>query len=209
MREDSPSLAALPSVAAEFGVSFTSEAEDVCPQTELLDSWEAYVESLDRKHRHELRRKLRKLPQAGEVELEVLSSPGEIGAEMADFLQMHRASRTEKAAFMTDQMERFFRKLVSALADEGAAEMLFLRLGGKRAAAVMCFTGEEETLLYNSGYDPDYAQFSVGLLSKALALQRAIEQGKKRFDFLRGRERYKYELGAKDFTVYRAVVGRP
>ena len=48
--------------------------------------------------------------------------------------------------------------------------------------------------------------FSVGLLSKALALQRAIEQGKTRFDFLRGHERYKYELGAQDLNVHKVLI---
>jgi CelD/BcsL family acetyltransferase involved in cellulose biosynthesis len=208
MREDSPSFAALPGVCAEFGLTFAREAEDVCPQIALPTDFEAYVSSLDKKDRHELRRKLRKLPQAGEVELEVLESPADVEAALDDFLWMHRASRLDKAAFMTEQMEAFFRRLVLNLASESLIEMTFLKLGGKRTACVLCFRGEGETLLYNSGYKPDYAGFSVGLLSKALALQRAIEAGQKRFDFLRGHERYKYELGAQDLNVYRVEIRR-
>lgn len=208
MREDSAALAALPAACAELVHSFEREAEDVCPRIDVTGDWEEYVGSLDKKHRHELRRKLRKLPQAGEVELEVIESPAEAEAALDDFLWMHRASRADKAAFMTEQMESFFRRLVVTLAGESLIEMIFLKLGGKRVACVLCFRGEAESLLYNSGYDPDYAPFSVGLLSKALTLQRAIEQGVKRFDFLRGHERYKYELGAKDLTVYRATIRR-
>jgi CelD/BcsL family acetyltransferase involved in cellulose biosynthesis len=208
MREDSSSLAALPAVCAEFGLTFAKEAEDVCPQIALAGDFEEYISSLDRKDRHELRRKLRKLPQAGAVELEVLESPAEVEGALDDFLRMHRASRSDKAAFMTEQMESFFRRLVLSLAAESLVEMIFLKLGGKRTACVLCFRGEGETLLYNSGYDPDYAAFSVGLLSKALALQRAIESGQKRFDFLRGHERYKYELGARDLNVYRVEIRR-
>jgi CelD/BcsL family acetyltransferase involved in cellulose biosynthesis len=208
MREDSPALTALPSIAAEHGLSFAREAEDVCPQIDLSPDFETYVSSLDKKDRHELRRKLRKLPQAGDVELEVLESPADIEPAFEDFLWMLRESRSDKAAFMTPQMESFFRRLVLNLAGESLVEMVFLKLGGKRTAAVVCFRGEGETLLYNSGYDPAYSGYSVGLLSKALALQRAIEAGQKRFDFLRGHERYKYELGARDLTVYRATVTR-
>jgi CelD/BcsL family acetyltransferase involved in cellulose biosynthesis len=208
MREDSASLAALPAVAAEFGLTFAKEEEDVCPQIALEGDFEAYVSTLDKKDRHELRRKLRKLPQAGEVELEVLESPADVEPAIDDFLWMLRESRHDKAEFMTPQMESFFRRLVLNLAGESLIEMIFLKLGGKRTAAVLCFRGEGETLLYNSGYDPAYSGYSVGLLSKALALQRAIENGHKRFDFLRGHERYKYELGARDLNVYRAVVRR-
>ena len=208
LREDSASLAALPSVAAEFGHTFAKEEEDVCPQIALDGDFEAYVSTLDKKDRHELRRKLRKLPQAGEVELEVLESPTDVEPAIDDFLWMLRESRHDKAEFMTPQMESFFRRLVLNLAGESLIEMIFLKLGGKRTAAVLCFRGESETLLYNSGYDPAYSGYSVGLLSKALALQRAIEAGQKRFDFLRGHERYKYELGAKDLNVYKAVIRR-
>jgi CelD/BcsL family acetyltransferase involved in cellulose biosynthesis len=208
LREDSPLFAALPGVCAEFGLTFAKEAEDVCPQVALPNDFEAYIASLDKKDRHELRRKLRKLPQAGEVELEVLESPADAEGALDDFLWMHRVSRSDKAAFMTDQMEAFFRRLVLNLASESLIEMIFLKLGGKRTACVLCFRGDGETLLYNSGYDPDYAHFSVGLLSKSLALQRAIEAGQKRFDFLRGHERYKYELGAQDLNVYRVEIRR-
>lgn len=208
MRDDSAALLALPVACAAAGLTFEKEAEGVCPRLNLFADWDEYVASLAKKDRHELKRKLRKLPQAGEVELEVLDTPETVEPALDDFLWMLRESRADKAEFMTEQMERFFRQLVLMLAGEGLVEMVFLRLGGKRTAAVLCFRGEDETLLYNSGYDPAYREFSVGLLSKALALQRAIEQGKKRFDFLRGHERYKYELGAVDMSVNRVRIRR-
>ncbi len=206
--EDSPTLEALPDICREMGLSLQQEVEDVCPQLDLPASVEEYFQRLDKKDRHELRRKLRKLPQGGEVSLEVINDPQGISAAMDDFIRMHVASRAEKAAFMTPQMEAFFRSLVPALAREGMAEMTFLCLGGRRVAAVVCFRTEDELLLYNSGYDPAYAGLSVGLLSKALALERAIQLGYKRFDFLRGAEPYKYDLGARDFRVYRCLIQR-
>jgi CelD/BcsL family acetyltransferase involved in cellulose biosynthesis len=105
-------------------------------------------------------------------------------------------------------MEGFFRRVVPALATEGGVEMIFLKLGGVRAACVLCFRTDGDLLLYNSGYERAYAGLSVGLLSKAMALQRAIEQGIRRFDFLRGAEPYKYDLGARDVPVYRCVIRR-
>ncbi len=208
MREDSPSLTALAAVSAEFGYSCAVDVEDVCPQVDLPTDWESHLASLDRKHRHELKRKLRKLLQAGTVELEILASPLDVTVGMETFFWMLRESRADKAAFMTTEMESFFRNLVPSLAGGGLAELVFLRLAGIRTAAVVCLHADGETLLYNSGYDPAYSALSVGLLSKVLALQRAIEQGKTRFDFLRGHERYKYELGARDIAVHRVTIRR-
>jgi CelD/BcsL family acetyltransferase involved in cellulose biosynthesis len=208
MREDSPSLPVLSAVAGAFGLEVQCEVEDVCPNVEMPADWDLYTASLERKHRHELKRKLRKLSQAGEPALELLQSPDAIEAAMDTFLWMHRESRSDKAAFMTGEMEAFFRRLIPALAADGLAEMAFLTLSGKRAAGVVCFRHGDEMLLYNSGYNPAYAAFSVGLLSKVLAMQYALGSGIRHFDFLRGPERYKYELGAKDLAVHRVTVRR-
>ena len=206
--EGSPTLLALQSAAAGFGLRVDVETEDVCPQLELPATWDDYLATLDKKDRHELRRKLRKLSQGGAVILEAIGDPVAVQAALDDFLRLYRISRTDKAEFMTEQMERFFRAIVAALVAEGRLELIFLTLGGVRTAAVICFKEDGEELLYNSGYDPAYAHLSVGLLSKALALQKAIDEGKSRFDFLRGREHYKYDLGARDVAVYRCTVRR-
>ena len=208
VRDDSPTLRALPAVCAELGLSLQVELEDVCPRVSLPGSWEEYLAGLDKRDRHELRRKLRKLPQGGQVGLEVLEAPAQVELALDNFLRLHGAARSEKAAFMTERMARFFRQMVSALAQEGLVHLCFLTLDRVRVAAVLCFRAEEELLLYNSGYDPAYAGLSVGILSKALALRRAIEEGRKRFDFLRGAEPYKYDLGAENLNVYRCIIHR-
>ena len=208
LRADSPTLKALPGVCTSLGLSCETEVEDVCPQLDLPGDWEEYLAGLDKKDRHELRRKLRKLSQGGEPELEVLTTAEDVTAGMDDFLKQHKTSRSDKETFMTPQMEGFFRRVVPALATEGGVEMIFLKLGGVRAACVLCFRTDGDLLLYNSGYERAYAGLSVGLLSKAMALQRAIEQGIRRFDFLRGAEPYKYDLGARDVPVYRCVIRR-
>lgn len=206
--EDSPTLDSLRTAAPSLGLKVETEVEDVCPYVDLPDTWDEYLAGLDKKDRHELRRKLRKLSRGGEVGTEALEAPAEVAAAMGDFLRLYRQSRTDKAEFMTPQMERFFCAIVDALAAEGRVEMHFLTLNDVRVAAVLCFCAGEEALLYNSGYDAGYAHLSVGLLSKALVLQKAIEEGKKRFDFLRGPEPYKYDLGAVDRRVYRCIVRR-
>ena len=208
LRGDSPTIDAISGACSDHSLTCEREEEDVCPQLDLPGDWEEYLAGLDKKDRHELRRKLRKLSQGGEPELEVLTTAADVSAAMDDFMRQHRTSRQDKDTFMTPQMEGFFRRVVPALAEEGAVELTFLRLGGVRAASVLCFRTDGDLLLYNSGYEKAYAQLSVGLLSKALALQRAIEQGLKRFDFLRGRESYKYDLGASDVPVYRCVIRR-
>ncbi|MGE5663197.1 MAG: GNAT family N-acetyltransferase [Deltaproteobacteria bacterium] len=43
----------------------------------------------------------------------------------------------------------------------------------------------------------------------ARCIEDAIGEGMREYDFLRGRERYKYDLGGRDRIVFRATVRLP
>ncbi len=94
------------------------------------------------------------------------------------------------------------------LASRDQLKLFFLEVDGARVAACICFDYAGSYLLYNSGYDPEFARLSVGLLNKALCIRDAIEEGRSRFEFLRGTERYKYDLGATDRALYRISAQR-
>ena len=142
---------------------------------------------------------------AGEMQMQVLCSPAAVAEGMDDFLRL-LTLKSDKAQFMTETMERFFRRIGPAMAEEGLAGLYLFELDGKRVAGVFCFEDAQETLLYNSGVDPLYADLSAGLLSKATCLRHAIEDGRRRLDFLRGNEPYKYNMGARDHQVYRCLI---
>jgi CelD/BcsL family acetyltransferase involved in cellulose biosynthesis len=70
----------------------------------------------------------------------------------------------------------------------------------------MCFDYRNNIYLYNSGYNPEYSWLSAGILSKALCIKDSIEKGRKRFDFLKGDEVYKYHLGGQELPLYRYTI---
>ena len=206
LRADSPTLTLLPRLARGRGLDVRIEDEAVCPSLDLPPTWEDYLNGLSGKNRHELRRKMRRLEKtAGPMEFRVLCSPQEFEEGMDDFLRL-MTLKSDKAQFMTEDMERFFRRAGVAMAEEGLAGLYMFELDGRRVASTFCFEDRDETLIYNSGYDPQYAYLSVGLLSKAACLRHAIEDGRQRLDFLRGSEPYKYDLGGKDLEVKRCLI---
>jgi len=208
LHADSQTPSLLTSLAAERGLQATLEPEAVCPQLDLPANWEEYLSSLSKKNRHELRRKMRRMAaEAGEPRLEALRAPAAVEAGMGEFLRLMTLN-SEKAEFMTPEMDRFFRRMAAAMAEEGLVALYRYEVEGKLVAATFAFEDEEELLLYNSGFDPAYSYLSVGLLSKAACLHSAIESGKRRFDFLRGSEPYKYDLGGQDLAVCRCLVKR-
>ena len=83
-----------------------------------------------------------------------------------------------------------------------------MEVGGARTSATLCFDYNNDIYLYNSAYDPAYSSLSVSLLLKVFNIRDAINNGKKRFDFLSGNEPYKYDLGGQDVPLYRCVITR-
>ena len=207
--EYSPTLEYLPDLARGKGYSVEITEEDVTPGLELPDNWDAYLAGLSKKNRHELRRKLRRLEGVEGWRCYSVQEPEPVAARLDDFLTLMRRSDPEKAAYMTAEREAFFRRITRRTAELDMLRLYFLEMDGQDVAASLCFDYNGTRFLYNSGYNPEYAYYSVGLLLNALCLRDAIEQGKTYFDFLRGPEPYKYHLGGLNRTIYRMVVSKP
>jgi CelD/BcsL family acetyltransferase involved in cellulose biosynthesis len=208
LQASSPSIRAFKLAAEQMGAKDALEAEEVSPVSELESSWDAQLATMSKKDRHELRRKIRRLDASASWRWYCISGSDTTSQELDDFLRLMRLSATEKACFMTSRMEQFFRAAMRPLLDMQIAYMYFLEVDNKRVSATICFDQCDELWLYNSGFDPAYSSLSVGLLLKALCLKDAIERGKRRFDFLRGAEPYKYDLGAHDQPLFSLRLSR-
>lgn len=205
--ETSPTCAGVDAAAAAgYGVERAREA--LSPSVQLPGSWEEYLGALSKKDRHELRRKLRRLDGAGgNVELRVVTEPAEADTMLDTLFRLMRISSHHKEEFLDRPgMQAFFREMTSVMAAEGMLRFYFLTFDGLAVASVLNFDLGGQLYMYNSGYDPDYAHYAVGLMSKTLLIKDAIENGRSCVDFLRGDEAYKYDLGGKDQQVYRIVL---
>lgn len=184
-------------------------AEEVVLERELGSSWEEYLGALKKKQRHEVRRKLRRLQEAGEVEYLWLSNYEEIEEYFELFLRLFRESKHAKEEFLTPQRKKFFRQLLIRLGEGNHWKMGVLFLSGDIVSIVWCLDDGECIYLYNSGFHREYSHLSVGLMGKVLAIRESIERGKACFNFLKGGEIYKYRLGGKEVPVYRFKLKLP
>jgi CelD/BcsL family acetyltransferase involved in cellulose biosynthesis len=205
--ETSPTVAALPPLAAACGLDVSAAVEERCPVLALPSSWETYLAHLSGKHRHELQRKMRRLERdAPDAHASSVSAPADIAARLNDFLALHRSSRAGKARFMDDRMERFFRRALKAFAERGAARLWFLDTDSGPIAAFVTIEWDGTVGLYNSGFAPDRAALSPGVVLLAQVIRDAIARGREKFDFLRGEERYKYEFEPVPEAVYQVKI---
>ena len=203
--EMTPTHRLLPDLAQDRSWWAWCQIEDVCPIIPLPDSFDAYLQMLSKKQRHEVRRKLRRLQRfAITMRHHVVSEGEDLQAAMDVFVHLHRRSHPDKAAFMTAQMEGFFRDMVEMARARGWLHLSFLEVDGTPVATLLCFDYNGRRMVYNSGFDPDAAaELSPGWNLVVMEIQDAIERGLRIFDFLQGDEEYKYRLGARSTHVYR------
>ena len=82
--------------------------------------------------------------------------------------------------------------------ENDALRMYAIRLEGRIVAVFYGFSLGRTVYYYLSGYDPSMEKLSVGTILVAHAIEQAVRDGAKTFDFLRGAEDYKYAWGAQD-----------
>jgi CelD/BcsL family acetyltransferase involved in cellulose biosynthesis len=186
--------------AADMGWQAEVVPEAVAPAIECAEGFEAYVASLGKKDRHELRRKMRNFDAAGTPTFEVATKGPAFAAALENLIVLMRASHPGKVTFL-ELYEPFFRAAAQVMAEEGLACISTLSLDGRPAGATLTFEQGGCAYLYNSGYDPAFSHLAAGLVSKAWTIRAAIDRDIRHFDFLRGDEEYKRRLGGLEQPI--------
>ncbi len=206
--EDSPSLPALEAAARMRGLDFTQEKNYHCPFISLPGDWETYLAGIDKKQRHEIRRKIRRAEGADlPVRWYIVDDESSLDDEIEAFFDL-MAQDADKQAFLTDTMRTQMRVTLRAAFREGWLQLAFMEVGGEKAAGYLNFDYRNRIWVYNSGIDYRFSAYSPGWVLLGYLLEWANQQQRQAFDFMRGDEDYKYRFGATDRFVVRAQVRR-
>ena len=111
-------------------------------------------------------------------------------------------SRGSPGVLSNEKVRCFHRQAVPALADAGLLRMHVLHRRGTPIAVGYMLTAKARAYDYITGSDPDLAALGLGTVLIGCAIQAAAEEGVREFDFLRGREDYKYRWGARDRPTF-------
>ena len=177
------------------GLSFTLEQEETSAVLSLPDDWDSYLQMLAGKDRHELRRKLRRLARDHPDARVRTTTEDSFEVDFKIFVEMHRGAEGHKGHFMRPEIATFFERVGRSFIACGWLRLDLLEVGDTAIASTFGFQLERKYYLYNSAYEPEAHRLSPGLVLVAKLVERAIEEGLEVFDFLRGPERYKYQLG--------------
>jgi hypothetical protein len=205
--DDSPTLAALQADSARRGWKYHEEIYRPTPRIALGGSFEDYLAQIDKKQRHEIRRKMRRAAESGRVRFYIVDRDTDLEPELDAFFHL-MVQDPNKAMFLKDAMRDQMSVTIRSAFKQGYLWLAFLEVDGVKAAATLCFDYKNKLWGYNSGVSREYMELSPGWVIMGYDIQWCCENGRYEFDFMRGDEEYKYRLGGVNRFVMRARVIR-
>jgi CelD/BcsL family acetyltransferase involved in cellulose biosynthesis len=204
--EELPERSVWAGVLGRAGASRAPESD--CPVVRLPRSKNEYLDVLSPNRRRKLGYARRLLEAGGRV---VVERAGERTLpEFVDQLfELHQARWQERrqAGVLADPaVQAFHREAAERLGRSGHLRLLRLRQGTRVCAVLYLLADKHRWYYYLGGFSPELRQASPGSVLIAGAIEAAIGEGCSAFDFLRGREPYKYAWGAADEHTCRAYL---
>ena len=206
--DDSPTLAALEAESAKRGWNFAVEPFRPSLFVPLPGNFEEYLAGIDKKQRHEIRRKMRRAEESVQnVHWYIVTDESTLDDETEACCHL-MAQDPAKQAFLTQTMRSQMKATIHAAFKAGWLQLAFLEVDGQKAAGYLNFDYGNRIWVYNSGLDFGYRDLSPGWVLLGYLLQWANENGRREFDFMRGDEDYKYRFGGIKRDVMRVMAKR-
>jgi CelD/BcsL family acetyltransferase involved in cellulose biosynthesis len=204
------SSATLPLLKAEAAARNWTHHEEMyrpTPRIPLNCDFEEYLARVEKKQRHEIRRKTRRAEESGRGVRWYISDMRDVESEIDAFLHL-MAQDPNKESFLKEPMRTQMREIIRAAHQNGWLWLAFLEADGQRIAAALNFDYDNKLWGYNAGVDRNFMELSPGWVLLTYVIQWCCENKRAEFDFMRGDEEYKYRFGAVNQYVMRAKVSR-
>lgn len=201
--DSSPTLAALKAESEKRGWAHHEEIYRPTPRIPLNGSFEEYLSRIDKKQRHEIRRKMRRAAESDlNVRFVIIDKNADIESEIDTFFHL-MIQDTNKANFLTPPMREQMTVTIRTAFEQDYLWLAFLEVGGTKVAASLNFDYKNKLWGYNSGVSREHMELSPGWVLLAHTIQWCCENGRYEFDFMRGDEEYKYRFGGVNRYVMR------
>lgn len=182
----------------------------VCPSIRLDADWDVFARRLSKNMRANVGRRRRQVAKQFAAEYD-LATADTLPTAMEELFRLHNARwrrRGVSGAFAGARMQAFHREVAEQFLRRGWLKLHRLRLDGETRAAFYCFQLGARVYYYLSGFDVAFGKWSIGNVTMAQALERAMADGAREFDLLRGDETYKFAWNAEERETLRLVIGR-
>jgi len=180
-----------------------------CPQSVLPRTWDDYLALLTRKMRSNISRGRKQMVRDFQAVIET-TQPDDVAATMTAFFRLHAMrweSRGVSGAFSDEGVQAWHQEVARGFQSQGWLRLHRIRIGEEIKAVLYCFRFGDLMMFYNCGFDISLARYSPGTVLLSHAIETAIAEGCRAFDFTRGDETYKYDWHVQEEYSYRLMIG--
>jgi hypothetical protein len=169
-------------------------------ETETEGTWKVRIpesfEQLNATFSKSMRRKTKaaKKRLAAEDTTVIFATQESFETHWSQFEMLHQMRRNflgQPGCFADPQFADFLKSATGELFDSGMAELLFIYKNDRPISSVLLLKSDDTCMMYQSGLDPSYSSVEPGYQTNLAAIEYAIGEGFRYFDFLRGDEPYK------------------
>ena len=203
IRDGSPTHLRLHETLLRRGFAGERFLSEYCPRTYLQNTWEETAATFPKSHRNRLLKRMKVVTEEMGIAFEHVTDTASIEGAMDEFITMHQARWNvigHQGVFAQSATDRFHREVAPHLHRRGWLYLGFLRSKGKRVVGDygLIFRDECSTYLGGAIGDDEIMRQSPGIVLLMTIMKHCHTLGIRVYDFLRGTERYKYNLAAVD-----------
>lgn len=192
----SQTLKEFPRLAVEGGFLIGIWPSANSPYVPLQGTWDGYFKGLRSHHRSNMRNRLKRLEQLGQVGMEILSHGEQLQGALEEGLRIEAAAWKGKAGSAISsraELRHFYKSLAERAAQRGWLRLHFLNVNGQRIAFAYSLCYENKLYVLKIGYDPSFAPYSPCNLLTYMALGNAFEVGLAEYDILGVDDKWKLD----------------
>jgi CelD/BcsL family acetyltransferase involved in cellulose biosynthesis len=179
-------------------------ADSVCPVLPLPATREEFLAGRSKNYRKKMGEYQRRCERDLGSHVRLSASDEELERDMRNLVELHQKRWDGRSrAFRTPAYIEFHRRLAHRLFDRGWVRMFSLDSKHGPLAMLYCFAYADRYYFYQAGRDPEWNKHRVGLVLMHKAIEQAIAEHARVFDFLRGEEDYKYMWAADEVKAVR------
>ena len=164
----------------------------------LPPTWNELLDGLHRSMRGNIRYYPRLLERGGhKLAFRVAHDTERVQASLPILFALHTAranaptGERHRDRLSDPERRKLLQRLGAVLPNQGAMKIGILQVDGVDVAAQVWFERSGTIFLHYSGYEPEWARFSVAMIVTSEIIRLGIERGVRRVEFLRGSKQFK------------------
>ena len=173
---------------------------EASPVLEIGDlDWEGWLAQRSRNFRQQVRRRERKLAEAGDLAFRLCEDPARLDDDLETLFSLHDARwEGEDVSAFAGPRRAMHREFAAAAFARGWLRLWLLELDGRALAAWYGFRFARSCWYYQSGRDPQASADNVGFVLLCHTVREAFTDRMREYKLLRGDEDYKGRFASDD-----------